>query len=256
MSEQDDIGPAQALVEQGLEHHHAGELVHADAHNLLGLARLQVGDTEGAVASIDRAVALRPEIAQYHISLGKARQGNADLEGAVAAFEVALRLDPELVEAHNDLGNALLARGDAQRAIACFEAALEVDPDYHLAGANLANTLHGQGRFREAERCYHRLLEQEPGNVAWLGALALVLGESERYAEAIEQCERARLLTPEDPVLAQRLLYFAAIDGSWVEHRAALTRLDAEQRAELAEVLEGRGLVGEAQACRGPVAGL
>jgi tetratricopeptide (TPR) repeat protein len=157
--------------------------------------------------------------------------------------------------AHNDLGNACLALGDAGRAIACYQRAVAVDPGYTVAGANLANTLHGQGRYHEAERGYRTLLEREPGNVEWLGNLAMVLGDSGRYDEALEQCTRARLLAPQDPVLVQRLLYFAAIGGRWAEFRAALSRLAPEQREELAEVLAGRGLEAEAAACRGPEAG-
>ncbi|HEY5789403.1 MAG TPA: tetratricopeptide repeat protein [Gammaproteobacteria bacterium] len=256
---------AQVAIDAGLEHHRDGELAealdcyaeaighdasHADAHNLQGLALLACDELEGAQAAVERAVALQPGIAHYRVSLGKVLLRQGDSGAAGEAFSAALELDPALVEAHNDLGNARLAAGDRDGAIASYSAALEQDPEYPLAALNLASTLQEEGRHAEAEQRYRDLLRDHPGHVEARSRLALLVGGDGRYEEALELCVRCRLQQPDDPVLAQRMLYFAALAGRWEHHRAALRGLAKELREELAEVLDGHSLQQAAAECR------
>jgi len=64
-----------------------------------GLAELANGRVDEAIKELGRAVHLRPDLAEAHVSFGKALIKGRKIEAARAAFERALRLEPECVEA-------------------------------------------------------------------------------------------------------------------------------------------------------------
>src|SRR5690606_32501221 len=68
----------------------------AEAHNLLGLARLASGDAAGGGESFARAVGLRPGSALYQLNLARAAFAAGDEPTAEKALAAARRLDPSL----------------------------------------------------------------------------------------------------------------------------------------------------------------
>jgi tetratricopeptide (TPR) repeat protein len=74
----------------------------------MGLAQSlrEAGDLDGALASAQRALALQPEHAPYHLSVGNLLREKDFLDEAAAAYRAAIERDPRLVEAHSR-GNSL-----------------------------------------------------------------------------------------------------------------------------------------------------
>jgi tetratricopeptide (TPR) repeat protein len=72
--------------------------------------------------------------------MGRARVyiRQSDYERALADLNRAVQLDPQLVAAYNDRGFLFMQWRDYERARADFERALEIDPDYTPAYSNLA----------------------------------------------------------------------------------------------------------------------
>ncbi|MBK9088586.1 MAG: O-antigen ligase family protein [Holophagales bacterium] len=80
-----------------------------------------------ALENARRAVGLRPRLATAHLALGSARAALADVDGAVAAMERSLALE-ERAETQLNLGRLALAKGDGVTARACFVRAVWLFP--------------------------------------------------------------------------------------------------------------------------------
>ena len=109
----------------------------AEAHSNLGAALREQGKVSEAIAQFERALSLKPDLAEAYSNLGTALQSVGKLDEAVAQFERALQLKPELAEAHSNLGAVFKEQGRLTEAIAQFERALEIKPDFVAAHSNL-----------------------------------------------------------------------------------------------------------------------
>src|SRR5215471_7497333 len=74
--------------------------------------------------------------AYYHRGLAKIDKG--DLDGAIAEFNRAIELDPKYAKAYNNRGNAKIAKGDLDQASADYNRAIDLDPKYANAPATAA----------------------------------------------------------------------------------------------------------------------
>ena len=90
----------------------------ADSYNLLCRAYFALGDWDKGISACEKAVALAPENAQYHLWLGRIYGEKADHAGFLTAaglakkvrneFETAVRLNPDNAEARTDLAEFYL----------------------------------------------------------------------------------------------------------------------------------------------------
>jgi TolB-like protein len=64
-----------------------------------------------ALAASERALELRPDLAEAHVSRGQALAISGELDSADRAFRTAIRLNPRLFEAHHAYGRSCLERG-------------------------------------------------------------------------------------------------------------------------------------------------
>jgi len=88
----------------------------------------QRGDSAGAAAAAERAVALDQEGVDGWMLLGLARLDAGDAAGARAALERARALAPGRADVAHNLGTACLVQRDWTAAETAFRAALELDP--------------------------------------------------------------------------------------------------------------------------------
>jgi predicted O-linked N-acetylglucosamine transferase (SPINDLY family) len=167
----------------------------ADLHYNFGNVRLAQGRFDEAAACYGRALELRPDYAVADMNLGAAlsQQGNTDQ--AIACYRRALELQPDLAGVHNNLGNLLKAQGAFDEALACFHRALQLDPEYAEAHNNLGNLLSEQGQPAAAMACYQRAIQARPAYGDALGNALLceqyLPGVTPgRLAEAHAQWER------------------------------------------------------------------
>lgn len=81
-----------------------------------GLAALDAGELDAAVAALERAVAEQPDDAFLHYALGVAAAGLGRDVAAAAALSRAATLDPALPGVHAELGLVLYRLGERDRA--------------------------------------------------------------------------------------------------------------------------------------------
>ena len=68
----------------------------AEAYRGRGLAKLVLGDAEGAITDFDKAIAINPEFAEAYYNRGRAKETFGEKEAAQADFQKAKALNPDI----------------------------------------------------------------------------------------------------------------------------------------------------------------
>ena len=166
----------------------------------LGLAQLQQGQVDAASASLARAVALAPRLRGANLFLGIARYRKNDYPGAIAALKREVRLDPKSAHALMWLGVAQLGAGDADAASSALDEAAKLKPDdvdilYHR----------GRAHMLVSKESYEQMYKADPQSWRVHQALAQSFAEADRLEDAINECQIALRLHPEEPGLHEEL---------------------------------------------------
>ena len=121
-------------------------------------ARLAKGETDAAIADLTAALRLSPRSVPMLIGRGHAHlvKGNAD--PAIADFSEALRIDPKSASALNNRGLAHRKKGDLDRAVEDYTAAIALNPIYALAYNNRGYAYEAKGMKVEAIADFGRAL--------------------------------------------------------------------------------------------------
>ncbi|MBI3488432.1 MAG: tetratricopeptide repeat protein [Acidobacteria bacterium] len=223
-----------------------------------------------ARAAADRAVALRPGMADALLARGLARAGEAirernlsSLRGALGAMDdlrAATEADPSLESAWMSLGLAYemlpgLLGGSTRKALQCADHLRAVSP----ARGDLlqALILEEEDRWREAEPCFARALGRAPQDPEiagqWLDALdrrpaKKALGEAGKNARLLAEASRllpglrgrARGLT----AVSDAYLHAGQPESAWKVLQDHLPQADAPSlvRLQLGKVAASSGL--------------
>ena len=83
--------------------------------NNYGLALHNLGRLDAAVASYDRAIALRPDMAEIYYNRANSLQSLARLDEAVAGYDRAIALRPDMAEAYANRGSRCRRCGGSPR---------------------------------------------------------------------------------------------------------------------------------------------
>jgi len=231
----------------------------ADAHHLLAVTARHTGRLEDAIASLERAVALRPAFFEAWLNLGNACLEAQDPGRALERYAKALALDPSSPQLHNNIGNA---QRDARRpalAIEAYRRALALDPRYASAHANLANVLKDLGDAQGAVAEFRQALALAPDRTdVWSNLLFTlncldgvsadaVFGEHRAFGERF-----GARIAPLPPVpaapLAGRRLRVGYVSADFRKHAVATffePVLDAHDRARVEVFCYYNQLVGD-----------
>ena len=117
---------------------------------LKGVAALEAGKPEYAIAPLREAAGRLPDRVEPSYYLGLALYETHDWSGAEAQFRETVKRSPGFVPAHDGLGAALLKRGDQPGAVAEFQEALRLEPGSAKVRANLEAATRSPGVAEEA----------------------------------------------------------------------------------------------------------
>lgn len=226
-----------------------------DALHLLGVVENQTGNHQAAVRSIQRAIAVRGNAAEYHSNLATAYRALGRVADAVAALRRAIALEPDFAEAHYNLGNALWQQANREEAIASYRRATGLKPGYFAAHFQLGNALRDEKKFDEAAASYRAALQLRPTDADALNNLGVALYQLARAEEAIACYRHAVAARPGFAEAHSNLGIALRSQGRPQEatacHREAL-RLNpdyAEGHYNLGNALSGLGDMEAAAAC-------
>ncbi|MEX0775065.1 MAG: tetratricopeptide repeat protein [Phycisphaeraceae bacterium] len=255
---------AQAHYQAALERTSSGEVASVDAHNGMGLALLAQKQPQQAMRHFERALALRPDLAETHYNLGlamialdqyndAARQFGAciklqpdhamahhnlgsilflanELPAAIAHYRRAIAALPGYLDAYVNLGQALVASNQLDDAAAAYRQAIAHQPNHPVAHLLLAQTLHRQGKLDAAVAEYRLALAQQPNWPDAMASLARLLAtrpdaSQEDIAHAADLAQRAAVLTQyNDPGVLDTLALALARTGRYDDARQLARR--------------------------------
>lgn len=190
---------------------------YADAVHFYGVLLHHRDRSEGALALIERSIALDPTAGRYN-NLGNVLVERGRLDEAIDAYRESVALDPADADVYNNLGSLQRAQGRQDEAEAAYLKALELEPQHLNALTNLGNLRSDQGRHTEAVKLYWTAIDLNPRNHQSrqrLGYAYYAVKQFEAAAEAFRLWLRAE---PGNPV-AQHML--AACSGEGVPLRAS-----------------------------------
>lgn len=116
-----------------------------------GLAQRRIGDTTGAVASLERAIALSPRSSAPQLALAELRMQQGRRQDAVKLIDGVIAANAADARAWLMRGTILSSVGDVNGALAAYEKSLAADPTFADARVAHATLLLNMDRVDAAE---------------------------------------------------------------------------------------------------------
>lgn len=149
------------------------------------------GALEAAVASYDRAIALKPDHARAFCNRAVTLGQMGMLPDAIASYDRAIELDPADPLARYNRGMLLNAMGQKESALATFNDTIELNADFFPAHFGRAALLQEQKQWAASLDGYERALALRADDAALHYNRGTVLKELERWPEALASYDRA-----------------------------------------------------------------
>src|SRR6185436_10693002 len=174
-----------------------------DVEMILGVASgfRQAGENEKALALLERAVDLAPQLATARLNRGAVRQAMGQLADAAADYQEAATLDPSMPEARFNLGVLSEEKGQYVAALGHYAAALKADPSMACALNNVGALYLKVGQPDKAVDWFRKCRSASSDftgarlNLAWaylaLGSKELALTELKGYVMEVPKDKRS-----------------------------------------------------------------
>ena len=167
---------------------------HPLATLLLGVARRTGGDAPGALDVLAPLAAAHPQWALAHYEMALALSGMDRGAAAALALQRAVTLKPDMADAWRALGDELMNAGDAAGADSAYAQNIRASTkDERLLTAAAALC---ENNIPQAEALLRAHLKKHPTDVAALRMLAEVAARLRRYADAESLLARCLELAP------------------------------------------------------------
>jgi tetratricopeptide (TPR) repeat protein len=202
---------------------------------LYGTALIGDGQNVSGAAVIDRILS-RGDSAEALLLRGTLKMRANDHDGAVADVEKAIALNSRLPGAHARLGEILFAVGEIERARTAFGQELALDPDDFVSNLDMGVLAKQDQEYVEARRYFERALKMrpnDPGVRYQMANVDLATGNPDQARKALEA------LIGESPDFAEAHASLAAVyyrldrkaDGER-EHAIAKKLIDQRDAAQ------------------------
>lgn len=147
----------------------ANELAKAIASNMYfsrGLAQMQKGNAEAAVAEYDKSITLAPESADTFVNRGMARSRKGARDAAIADYDKAISLDPNSALAYNNRCFERVEKRHFEAAIPDCDKAIALDPTFAYAYNNRGLAFDSLGKLDKAIPDYDKSIALDAENIS------------------------------------------------------------------------------------------
>jgi len=169
----------------------------AEAHMMLGTAKLNVQDFAGARDEFAKAVALNPNLPEVHVLYAKALVLTGDSDMSAKEFKTELGVDPYNFDANLQLGATARQEQNYEQAEKYFVRALETRPGDPGVRYQMALVAIDEGHLEEAQRILEGLVKQSPQFTEAHVSLSLVYYRLKRPEDSKREREIVLKLTAE-----------------------------------------------------------
>ncbi|HEY9735143.1 MAG TPA: tetratricopeptide repeat protein [Trichocoleus sp.] len=169
-------------------------------------AKIQLGDLQGLVDPLTRLADLNPDVADYRVLLGQAKQEMGDLEGAAQAYRQVLDQQPGNMNALQGLVALLVQQNRSQAAVGLLQDTLRDAEKLGSTGSNAVNTTSVRllladvyvrdQKVDQALKLYDQASQEAPEDFRPILAKALVLRGQDRQDEAKPLFDQALAMAP------------------------------------------------------------
>lgn len=150
---------------------------------MLGTALIREKRVDEGQVLVDR-ILRNGESAEAHLMLGSAKMNVLDYAGARDEFAKAVAMNPNLPEVHAFYAEALVFTGDSDLSSKEFKVELTVDPFNFDANLQLGAAARQEQNYELAHKYFARALETRPGDPGVRYQLALVAIDEGKLEEA------------------------------------------------------------------------
>jgi predicted O-linked N-acetylglucosamine transferase (SPINDLY family) len=133
-----------------------------EAHQNLGIAYREMGQTPEAIQCFERAIELRPDYTLAHCNLSQVFNECKDPDQAFHHAHIAVTQQPGWADAHVRLGDALLALHRKQEAMQSYLNALNIVPFKVDASLRLVTLYISLGDYLNAHDLVDKTLQEDP----------------------------------------------------------------------------------------------
>ena len=173
----------------------------ADAHASKGLVLTHTGQLAEGLRSLERALDLNPGHAAAYNLLGRALYSYERIPEALAAIDKSLSLDPLSMMVYTGAGDAYYFAREYEKSVVHYRMSIELDPRFDGTHTGLARSLEALGRFDEARAEYEEGRRLGGGvagasfGLAHLAAASGDEGEARRILAELIEARNARVIS-------------------------------------------------------------
>lgn len=142
------------------------------AHNSLGTALFLMGDYDGGISHLRKAIELKDDFVEGHYNLARALSLKGDFQAALEEYRKVVKLDSSYALAYLGAGEVFADMNMPQQAAASFRRAIDLSPNLIQARMALAAVYMGLGQYDEAMAELLKAREIQPKNLDLLGMAA------------------------------------------------------------------------------------
>ena len=251
-----DLDPAHlqlgfALLQQGYAEEAIPHLERVHAVAALGIAQLETGRYEAAVANFSAALAANPGNSDLLYYLGRASGllSKRSIDSLMEAY-------PDSARAHEAMGENYYVLRQMPQAEKEYGAALQQRPDLPGLHLEMGMVYAAAGQLDKAEDAFRAEAKLEPGSAEAAYRLGDVLLQEGKTREALPELRRANELQPDMPETLYSLGKAASLEGdaalaekSWLRviEMEKNTALAAQSHFGLAALYRKEGKTSQAQ---------
>ncbi len=182
----------------------------AESHYKRAQEFIRSGRITEALASLDRAISLKPDSPNIHFTRGVLLKDLSQLQEALASLDSSITADPTNAQAYNVQGVVLLNLCRHEDALTSFESAIALKSDYADAYTNRGIALNRLNRPEESLASIEQGIALDPDSAPAHNTYGIFLSESGRATDAVPHFEKALAINP-DYVAARWALAFSHI---------------------------------------------
>ncbi len=201
----------------------------AELQHALGLALQLAGDSVAAAEALDRAIALAPHTARFHVARAALAMGQRDTERAEGEIRAAVAADPNQLNAYVLAAHLAIARNDADEAQRQLRLAQRIAPEHPVVIAIEGNLAQLRGESETAIKLLAAAAERMPEEPLVLASLGLAYLDAGHYAFAEQSLRLALQGQPKALRLRWALIEAKRRQGHASELPAELEQVLAQQ---------------------------
>lgn len=181
---------------------------------MLGMVRLQQGDSTTAIEYLKKAIALECRIARYHYNLGVVIMQTGNIDAAYQSYKQATTLQPDYLLAWFNKAVIRHNQGQYEEAVTLYNTVLNLNPNHTGALNNLGGIYYMRGQYEETLRYYQAVVTLTPQSAGALSNLAAVLKDLNQLDKAISLLKQAVALPSCPADIHSNLLFNLHYDKS------------------------------------------